>query len=199
MRISATDWTDGGWTIEDSVALAAQLGDRGVDLIDCSSGGNVAQATIPLGPGYQVPFAERIRRETGIATGAVGLITEPHQAEAIVRDGQADVVLLARELLRDPYWPLHAASALGAPAPVPDPVSSGVLMRADRCTRPTDAEDRVTKRSRPSSPSDRGLRVLRGLERSRRPIGPRRKGVYCKGRPRGAVVDDDPAWRPWGV
>jgi len=119
VRISATDWTEGGWTIDESVALAAQLGARGVDLIDCSSGGNVPTAAIPLGPGYQVAFAERIRRETGIATGAVGLITQPLQADAIVRDGQADVVILARELLRQPYWPLHAATALGEPPPVP--------------------------------------------------------------------------------
>jgi 2,4-dienoyl-CoA reductase-like NADH-dependent reductase (Old Yellow Enzyme family) len=119
VRISATDWTDGGWTIEDSVALAAQLKERGVDLIDCSSGGNLPQAKIPLGPGYQVPFAERIRRETGIMTGAVGLITEPEQAEDIVHHGRADVVLLARQLLRDPYWPLHAAKALGEPVSPP--------------------------------------------------------------------------------
>ena len=120
VRISATDWTEGGWTIEDSVALAAQLGDRGVDLIDCSTGGNVAQATIPLGPGYQVPFAERIRRDRGVMTGAVGLITEPAQAEEIVREGRADVVLLARQMLRDPYWPIHAALALGEKPPVPE-------------------------------------------------------------------------------
>ena len=120
VRISATDWVDGGWTIEDSVALASQLGERGVDLIDCSSGGNVAQAAIPLGPGYQVPFAERIRRDSGIKTGAVGLITEPAQAEDILRDGRADVVLLARQMLRDPYWPIHAAIALGDPPPVPE-------------------------------------------------------------------------------
>jgi 2,4-dienoyl-CoA reductase-like NADH-dependent reductase (Old Yellow Enzyme family) len=119
VRISATDWVDGGWTIEDSVALAARLKDRGVDLIDCSSGGNVPQAKIPLGPGYQVPFAERIGRETGIMTGAVGLITEPRQAEEIVHGGRADVVLLARQFLRDPYWPLHAATALGEPAAPP--------------------------------------------------------------------------------
>lgn len=119
VRISATDWVDGGWTLEDSVALAALLGERGVDLIDCSSGGNVAQAAIPLGPGYQVPFAERIRRDTGIKTGAVGLITDPGQAEDILRDGRADVVLLARQMLRDPYWPIHAAIALGDPPPVP--------------------------------------------------------------------------------
>jgi 2,4-dienoyl-CoA reductase-like NADH-dependent reductase (Old Yellow Enzyme family) len=113
VRISATDWTDGGWTIDDSVALAVQLKDRGVDLIDCSSGGNVAHATIPIGPGYQVPFAERIRRDAGIRTGAVGMITEPGQAEEILRSGRADLVLLAREMLRDPYWPLHAAKTLG--------------------------------------------------------------------------------------
>ncbi len=120
VRISSTDWTEGGWTIEDSVALAAQLGERGVDLIDCSSGGNVPQAAIPLGPGYQVPFAERIRRETGIMTGAVGLITEPAQAEEILREGRADLVILARQMLRDPYWPIHAAIALGDSPPVPD-------------------------------------------------------------------------------
>jgi 2,4-dienoyl-CoA reductase-like NADH-dependent reductase (Old Yellow Enzyme family) len=119
VRISATDWTEGGWTIDDSVALAAQLKAHGVDLVDCSSGGNVAQATIPIGPGYQVPFAEQIRRESGIPTGAVGLITEPAQADAIVRSGQADVVLLARQMLRDPYWPIHAAKALGDPPAVP--------------------------------------------------------------------------------
>jgi 2,4-dienoyl-CoA reductase-like NADH-dependent reductase (Old Yellow Enzyme family) len=113
VRISATDWADNGWTIEDSVALATRLKTRGVDLIDCSSGGNVAHATIPLGPGYQVPFAERVRRAAGVATGAVGLITEPAQAEAILQAGQADLIIMARQLLRDPYWPLHAARALG--------------------------------------------------------------------------------------
>ena len=114
VRISATEWTDGGWTPDESVALARFLRQQGVDLVDCSSGGNVAGATIPTGPGYQAPFAERIRREAGIATGAVGQITAPAQADQIVRSGQADLVLLAREMLRDPYWPLHAASALGA-------------------------------------------------------------------------------------
>jgi 2,4-dienoyl-CoA reductase-like NADH-dependent reductase (Old Yellow Enzyme family) len=113
VRISATDWTDGGWDIDQSVELARRLRDRGVDLIDCSSGGNVSHATIPLAPGYQVPFAERIRREVGIPTGAVGLITDPRQADDIVSRGQADCVLLARELLRDPYWPLRAARELG--------------------------------------------------------------------------------------
>jgi 2,4-dienoyl-CoA reductase-like NADH-dependent reductase (Old Yellow Enzyme family) len=119
VRISATDWTEGGWTIEDSVALASRLKMRGVDLIDCSSGGNVAHAKIPLGPGYQVPFAERVRREAGIMTGAVGLITEPAQAEAILQGGQADLIVIARQLLRDPYWPLHAAQALGDTPDVP--------------------------------------------------------------------------------
>ena len=113
VRISATDWKEGGWTIDDSVKLAAELKTRGVDLIDCSSGGSAVDAKMTLGPGYQVPFAERIRRETGILTGAVGMITEPRQAEEIIASGQADVVLLAREFLRDPYWPLHAARALG--------------------------------------------------------------------------------------
>lgn len=119
MRISAVDWVEAGWQIEDSVELAGRLRPLGVDLIDCSSGGIVPYARVPVGPAYQTPFAERIRRETGILTGAVGMITEPHQAEGIVRAGQADLVLLAREFLRDPYWPLHAAKALGAPAAVP--------------------------------------------------------------------------------
>lgn len=119
LRISATDWTEGGWTIDDSVELARLVQARGVDLIDASSGANVAGATIPVGPGYQVPFAERIRKETGLLTGAVGMITTPDQAEAIIQSGQADLVLLAREFLRDPYFPLHAAKALGVPASVP--------------------------------------------------------------------------------
>lgn len=119
VRISASDWTEGGWTIEDSVALASRLKTRGVDLIDCSSGGNVAHATIPLGPGYQVAFAEAVRRETRVMTGAVGLITDPAQAESILQSGQADLIILARQLLRDPYWPLHAAQALGDKAHPP--------------------------------------------------------------------------------
>jgi 2,4-dienoyl-CoA reductase-like NADH-dependent reductase (Old Yellow Enzyme family) len=114
MRISASDWTEGGWTIDDSVQLARELKARGIDLVDASSGGNVSSARIPLQPGYQVPFAEQIRREAGIPTGAVGLITQAQQADAIVRAGQADLLLLGRELLRDPYWPLHAALKLGA-------------------------------------------------------------------------------------
>jgi 2,4-dienoyl-CoA reductase-like NADH-dependent reductase (Old Yellow Enzyme family) len=117
VRISSTDWKDGGWDIEQSVELARRLHDRGVDVIDCSSGGAVPDAIVPVGPGYQVVFAERIRREAGIATGAVGLITDPKQADAIIRDGRADCVLLARELLRDPYWPLRAARELGHVVP----------------------------------------------------------------------------------
>jgi 2,4-dienoyl-CoA reductase-like NADH-dependent reductase (Old Yellow Enzyme family) len=113
VRISATDWAPNGWDIEQSVALARLLRQHGVDLVDCSSGGNVAAVSIPIGPGYQVTFAERIRREAEIATGAVGLITTAAQANAIVESGQADCVLLARALLRDPYWPLHAAQELG--------------------------------------------------------------------------------------
>jgi 2,4-dienoyl-CoA reductase-like NADH-dependent reductase (Old Yellow Enzyme family) len=113
VRISATDWAEGGWDADQSVALAGVLKFRAVDLIDCSSGGLVPYQEIPVGPGYQVPFAERIRKETGVPTGAVGMITEPAQADAIIHGGQADMVLLAREMLRDPYWPVHAASALG--------------------------------------------------------------------------------------
>jgi 2,4-dienoyl-CoA reductase-like NADH-dependent reductase (Old Yellow Enzyme family) len=114
VRISATDWVEGGWTADESVQLASRLKASGVDLVDCSTGGNVGTAKIPVGPGYQVEFAERIKRETGLATGAVGLITTPEEAEKIVADGHADLVLLAREELRDPYFPLHAAHALGA-------------------------------------------------------------------------------------
>lgn len=118
VRISATDWADaqGGWTVDDSVALAKRLGAAGVDLIDTSSGGGVHDAKIPVGPGYQVPFAGRIRREAGIATAAVGLITSAAQAEEIVREGRADVVLIARESLRNANWPQHAARELGADA-----------------------------------------------------------------------------------
>jgi 2,4-dienoyl-CoA reductase-like NADH-dependent reductase (Old Yellow Enzyme family) len=119
VRISATDWKDGGWDLEQSVELARRLRDRGVDLVDCSSGGAVHDQQITVGPGYQVPFAERIRRDAGVATGAVGMITQAAQADAIIRGGQADVVLLARELLRDPYWPLHAADHLGHEVPWP--------------------------------------------------------------------------------
>ena len=113
VRISATDWAERGWNVDESVQLARLFREHGVDLVDCSSGGMVPNAQIPLGPGYQVEFAARIRSEAGIPTAAVGLITDPTQANAVVAQGQADLVLLAREMLRDPYWPLHAAAALG--------------------------------------------------------------------------------------
>jgi 2,4-dienoyl-CoA reductase-like NADH-dependent reductase (Old Yellow Enzyme family) len=119
VRISATDWADGGWTIDDSVQLAGALGEHGVDLVDVSSGGMVPHAQVPAAPGYQVPFAARIRTEAGIPTAAVGMITEPDQANGIIERGEADLVLLAREMLRDPYWPLHAATALSEPASWP--------------------------------------------------------------------------------
>ncbi|HUS67439.1 MAG TPA: NADH:flavin oxidoreductase/NADH oxidase [Kofleriaceae bacterium] len=114
VRISATDYAGGGWDLEQSVALARLLAGDGVDLIDCSSGGLVSGVRIEVGPGYQVPFAARIRADAGIATGAVGLITDPAQADTIIQEGQADLVLLARELLRNPYFPLRAAPTLGA-------------------------------------------------------------------------------------
>lgn len=113
VRLSATDWVEGGWTIDDSVELARSLKRHGVDLVDVSSGGTVPNATIPLEPGYQVPLAARIRAEAQIATGAVGMITEARQAEQILVEGSADLIFIARELLRDPYWPLHAAHTLG--------------------------------------------------------------------------------------
>jgi len=114
VRISASDWAEGGWEIEQSVALAKELKPIGVDLIDTSSGGLVPHAKIPVGPLYQVPFAGRIRREAGIATAAVGLIRHPEEADGIIKNGDADLVFLAREFLRDPYWPQHAARKLGA-------------------------------------------------------------------------------------
>jgi 2,4-dienoyl-CoA reductase-like NADH-dependent reductase (Old Yellow Enzyme family) len=120
VRISASDWADGGWDLPQSIEFAKRLRDAGVDLIDCSSGGAVPGAKIEIGPGYQVPFARAIRAEAGVATGAVGLITDAHQADEIISGGSADAVLLARELLRDPYWPLHAAHTLGAEVPWPD-------------------------------------------------------------------------------
>jgi 2,4-dienoyl-CoA reductase-like NADH-dependent reductase (Old Yellow Enzyme family) len=119
VRVSATDWVEGGWDIDQSVELARLLLFLGVDLIDCSSGGNLEKAEIPIGPGYQTPFAERIRREANIATAAVGMITAPAQADQIIRNDQADLVLLAREMLRDPYWPMHAAQELEHVAPWP--------------------------------------------------------------------------------
>jgi 2,4-dienoyl-CoA reductase-like NADH-dependent reductase (Old Yellow Enzyme family) len=119
LRISATDWVSGGWDLEASVELARRVRPLGVDLVDCSSGGLSPDQKVVLGPGYQIPFAERIRREAGILTGAVGLITLPEQADEIIRSGRADLVLLAREFLRDPYFPLHAAKALGRPLTPP--------------------------------------------------------------------------------
>jgi 2,4-dienoyl-CoA reductase-like NADH-dependent reductase (Old Yellow Enzyme family) len=120
VRISATDWVDGGWDIEQSVRFSSLLRERGVDLIDCSSGGISPTIQVPVAPGYQVPFAERIRKEATIATGAVGLISEPHQAEQIIASGRADAVFLARAMLRDPYWALHAAQALSVEVRWPD-------------------------------------------------------------------------------
>jgi 2,4-dienoyl-CoA reductase-like NADH-dependent reductase (Old Yellow Enzyme family) len=119
LRVSCTDWVEGGWDLAQTVELARQVGPLGVDLVDCSSGGLVATARVPAGPGYQVPFAEAIRRDAAVATAAVGLITEPAQAETVIRTGQADLVLLARELLRDPQFPLRAARALGQEGPWP--------------------------------------------------------------------------------
>jgi 2,4-dienoyl-CoA reductase-like NADH-dependent reductase (Old Yellow Enzyme family) len=108
VRFSCTDWVEGGWTLEDSVRAARMIKDEGVDLIDCSTGGATRNADIPVGPGYQVPFAEGIRKDAGILSGAVGLITEAAQADSIIADGRADLVLMGRELLRDPHWPLRA-------------------------------------------------------------------------------------------
>jgi 2,4-dienoyl-CoA reductase-like NADH-dependent reductase (Old Yellow Enzyme family) len=126
VRLSATDWVEGAsegtaWTLEDTVALAQLLRGEGVDLIDCSSGGIAPGIKIPVGPGYQVPFAETVRKQAGLATAAVGMISQAAQADAIVRAGQADIVLLAREMLRDPNWPLHAAEQLGHKADRPVP------------------------------------------------------------------------------
>ncbi len=119
VRISGTDWIEGGWTVDDSVELSRRLKNVGVDLIDCSSGGILHRVKVPVGPSYHVPISERVRREAGILTAAVGLITSPEQADEHIRNGRADVVLLGREMLRDPYWALHAAQALKQPAPVP--------------------------------------------------------------------------------
>lgn len=113
LRISATDWREDGWTPDDSVSLAKQVKPLGVDLIDCSSGGVVGHVKIPVGPGYQVPLARKLKHEAGIMTGAVGMITEPRQADEIIASGDADLVLMAREFLREPYFPLHAAKSLG--------------------------------------------------------------------------------------
>jgi len=119
VRVSATDWVEGGWDLEQSIELCRRLKEQDIDLIDCSSGGLVQDAVVPAGPGFQTPFAAAIRKEAGIATGAVGFITEPFQAEQIVATGVADAVSLAREMLRNPYWPLEAAKALKADIPWP--------------------------------------------------------------------------------
>ena len=113
LRISASDWVDNGWTAEDSVALAKIVKEKGIDLIDCSSGGNVNRAPIKVEPLYQVKFAEKVKKESGILTGAVGLITTAQQCEELLEQGKADMIILARQLLRDPYFPLHAAKELG--------------------------------------------------------------------------------------
>jgi 2,4-dienoyl-CoA reductase-like NADH-dependent reductase (Old Yellow Enzyme family) len=119
VRLSVTDWVDGGWDLEQSIELSRRLKPLGVDVIDCSSGGAVPQARIPVGPGYQTSFAHTIKREAGILTGAVGAITASQQADHIIRTGQADMVLLARQLLRNPYWPTYAAHELHQENPAP--------------------------------------------------------------------------------
>jgi len=119
VRISGTDWAEGGWSVDESIELARHLKAEGVDLVDCSSGGGVSTAKVPIGPGYQVPISEEVRRGADILTATVGLITAPVQADEIIRNGRADVVLLGREMLRDPYWALHAAQALRQAAPIP--------------------------------------------------------------------------------
>jgi 2,4-dienoyl-CoA reductase-like NADH-dependent reductase (Old Yellow Enzyme family) len=124
MRISATDWVEGGWDLEQSVELAKRLEAQGIDLIDTSSGGMVPTAQIPLAKGYQVPFASRIRAEAGIKTGAVGMIVDPHQADQIITSGDADIVLIGRELLREPYWALRAETALGM-----EPLAAAIWLR----------------------------------------------------------------------
>lgn len=118
-RVSATDWVDGGWTVEESIELSKVLKTKGVDLIDCSSGGNSPAQNIPVGPMYQTPFAERIKKEANIMTGAVGLITTTEQAESILTNERADLIIMARQLLREPYFPLHAAHDLGVDIPWP--------------------------------------------------------------------------------
>ena len=132
VRLSCTDWAEGGWTIDDSVNVSRLLKEEGVDLIDCSTGGATRNARIPVGPDYQVPFAERIRREAGIATGAVGLITEPAQANAIIAEGRADLVLLGRQLLREPHWPARAWVELNADTPSPITSKYSYVLRETR-------------------------------------------------------------------
>nr|5OGT_A Chain A, Chromate reductase [Thermus scotoductus SA-01]5OGT_B Chain B, Chromate reductase [Thermus scotoductus SA-01]5OGT_C Chain C, Chromate reductase [Thermus scotoductus SA-01]5OGT_D Chain D, Chromate reductase [Thermus scotoductus SA-01] len=125
VRVSATDWGEGGWSLEDTLAFARRLKELGVDLLDCSSGGVVLRVRIPLAPGFQVPFADAVRKRVGLRTGAVGLITTPEQAETLLQAGSADLVLLGRVLLRDPYFPLRAAKALGVAPEVPPQYQRG--------------------------------------------------------------------------
>lgn len=125
VRVSATDWAEGGWGLPDTLAFAERLKALGVDLLDCSSGGVVPGVRVPAAPGFQVPFADAVRKRVGLATGAVGLITEAFQAETLLQAGSADLVLLGRVLLRDPYFPLRAAKALGVPAEVPPQYQRG--------------------------------------------------------------------------
>lgn len=129
VRISATEWTDGGWDLEQSIVFCKGLKEIGIDLIDCSTGGNVPDAKIPVAPNYQVSFAAEIRKQVGIATGAVGMITEPQQAEEILRKGEADAVLLAREFLREPYFPFRAAQELGGEVRVPQQYGRAIDLR----------------------------------------------------------------------
>ncbi|MFL5814004.1 MAG: NADH:flavin oxidoreductase/NADH oxidase [Bdellovibrionia bacterium] len=131
VRISASDWVDGGWDLPQSIELCRQLKECGIDLIDCSSGGLVGDARIPAGPGYQVPFSTSIRKNAGIATGAVGIIVNAQQAEDIIAKGEADAVFLARELLRRPFWPLHAAHKLQVKVPWPNQYERGQLREHD--------------------------------------------------------------------
>ena len=149
VRVSGTDWVDGGWSIQETTELAALLSARGVDLIDVSSGGLHASQQITVGPGYQVPFARDVRSKAEIPTGAVGLITEPAQAQAILDEGSADVVLLARAALREPAWPLRAAHELGIPArrrtlsaPVPARSLALIALRRRRLSTPSSATTR---------------------------------------------------------
>lgn len=135
VRLSATDWVEGGWTVDETVELARHLKPLGVDLIDVSSGGTSTKARMPVGPGYQTIFAERVKSGSGLPSSAVGLITQPAQAEHILRTGQADLIMLGRELLRDPHWPLHAAAQLGHgdmpwPAPYARAAHAGVSLRS---------------------------------------------------------------------
>lgn len=120
VRLSCTDWVEGGWDLEQTVHLVGGLKDDGIDVVDCSSGGLDARQKIPVGPAYQAPFAAEVRRATKVPTVSVGMITEPRQAEGLIADGTCDAVALARELLREPYWPLHAARELGVDVTWPD-------------------------------------------------------------------------------